>query len=219
MSFDTYRPDIYTNSIVVPLSPLLFIIVVEALNVVLIKAKHKGLFNGVGIGKDKIHVSHFQFTDDALIIGDWSLTNIKNLSRIISCFHLASGLKVNFKKSKFYSLGVSAFETNSYATKIGCQPCSFPCTYLGLPVGAKMSKCLNWNPLLERFRKKLSKWKAKVLSFGGRFTLSKSVLNSLGVKSFSNFKAPKSIISKLEIIRRKFFWGGSSDSNKITWIA
>ncbi|GJZ44561.1 RNA-directed DNA polymerase, eukaryota, reverse transcriptase zinc-binding domain protein [Tanacetum coccineum] len=62
-------------------------------------------------------------------------------------------------------------------------------------------------------------WKAKSLSFGGRLTLIKAVLGSLGVYYFSIFKAPKCILTKLECIRRKFFWGGSLNSNKIPWIA
>ncbi|GJU00233.1 putative RNA-directed DNA polymerase [Tanacetum coccineum] len=168
-----------------PLSPLLFILTIEALNVVLTEAKSKNLFKGVKVGKDKVEVSHFQFADDALIIGEW-------------CHNV---------------------ELHSFATKISCLPSTFPCTYLGLPIGAKMSRCLNWNPLLERFTKRSTKWKSKTLSFGGRLTLTKSVLGSLGVYFFSTFKAPKGIINKLECIRRKFFWGGSLDSSKIAWIA
>ncbi|GKB56549.1 hypothetical protein Tco_0912735, partial [Tanacetum coccineum] len=64
-----------------------------------------------------------------------------------------------------------------------------------------------------------SKWKSKSFSFGGRLTLIKSVLGSLGVYYFSSFKAPKKVICELESIRRKFFWGGGVDENKISWIA
>nr|GEX07865.1 hypothetical protein [Tanacetum cinerariifolium] len=46
-----------------------------------------------------------------------------------------------------------------------------------------------------------------------------NIPSNLGVYYFSTLKAPKKIISKLEGIRRKFFWGGSSDDNKISWIA
>ncbi|GKF62050.1 hypothetical protein Tco_0182104, partial [Tanacetum coccineum] len=82
-----------------------------------------------------------------------------------------------------------------------------------------MSRCFNWNPLIERFHKRLSKWKSKTLSIGGRLTLTKSILGSLGVYYFSTFKAPKKVINQLESIRRNFFWGGSLDDNKIPWIA
>nr|GEW43585.1 hypothetical protein [Tanacetum cinerariifolium] len=66
---------------------------VEALNVILIDVKSKHLFRGTDVGKDKVNVSHLQFSDDALTIGEWSKKNINNLSRILTCFHLASGLK------------------------------------------------------------------------------------------------------------------------------
>ncbi|GKD51406.1 putative RNA-directed DNA polymerase [Tanacetum coccineum] len=202
-----------------PLSPFLFILAVEALNVALLEASNSNIFKGVKVGKDSVHVSHLQFADDALILGEWSRSNAMNLSRILTCFHLSSGLKVNFNKSKLYGIGVSNVELNSLASTIGCLASQFPCIYLGLPIGANMSRCNHWSPLVERFHKRLSNWKSKSLSIGGRFTLIKSVLGSLGVYYFSSFKAPKKIINKLESIRRSFFWGGSMDENKISWIA
>ncbi|GJR65249.1 putative RNA-directed DNA polymerase [Tanacetum coccineum] len=173
------------------------------------RAKNKNKFHGIEVGKDKTYISHLQFADDALIMGEWSLTNAKNLSRILTCFHLAFGLKVNFNKSKLFGVGVTPLEVNSIALSIGCQPSQFPCIYLGLPIGENMSRCANWSPLIDRFLKRLSRWKSKTLSFGGRLTLIKSVLGGLGVYYFSTFKAPKKIIDKLESIRRNFFWGGS----------
>ncbi|GJT25798.1 putative RNA-directed DNA polymerase, eukaryota, reverse transcriptase zinc-binding domain protein [Tanacetum coccineum] len=112
--------------------PILYILAIEALNVVLIEAKSKELFRGVEVGKDKIDVLHFQFADDAFIMGEWSKQNIKNLSRIHTCFYLASGLKVNFSKSEIFGVGVNNKELNTIATSIGYQPCQFPCTYLVL---------------------------------------------------------------------------------------
>ena len=82
-----------------------------------------------------------------------------------------------------------------------------------------MSRCSNWSPLVERFQKPLSNWKSKLLSYGGRLTLLKSVLGNLGVYFFSTFKAPSTIIKKLESTHRKFFWGGNSDEKKMAWIA
>ncbi|PWA50966.1 RNA-directed DNA polymerase, eukaryota, Reverse transcriptase zinc-binding domain protein [Artemisia annua] len=178
-----------------PLSPLLFILAVEALNVALLEAKNNHSFQGIEFGKDKVYVSHLQFADNALIMGEWSKINVLNLSRLPTCFHLPSRLKVNY-----FGIGVSEIERNSLVSSIGCQQSNFPCNYLGLPIGANMSRCDNWQPLLERFHKRLSSWKAKTLSFGGLWT-------------------PKTVIKKLEGIRQKFFWGGGLDSNMIAWIA
>ncbi|GJS69334.1 C2 calcium/lipid-binding domain-containing protein CaLB [Tanacetum coccineum] len=101
-----------------PLSPLLLILAVEALNVSLLDARKNNLFRGVEVGIDKIHISHLQYADDALIMGEWSLSNAKNFSTILSCFHLASGLKVNFNKSIFYRVGVSHLKLNYLALAI-----------------------------------------------------------------------------------------------------
>lgn len=74
-------------------------------------------------------------------------------------------------------------------------------------------------PIIENFHKRLSFWKSKSLSFGGRLTLIKSVLGSLGSYYFSTFKAPVKVINKLEGLRRNFFWGGSLKDRKIAWVA
>ncbi|GKD04387.1 putative RNA-directed DNA polymerase, eukaryota, reverse transcriptase zinc-binding domain protein [Tanacetum coccineum] len=202
-----------------PLSHFLFILAIETLNVALLQARNNNIFHRVKVGKDNIYISHIQFLDDALIMGEWSFLNAMNLSRILTCFHLASGLKVNYNKSKLYGIGVSRLELNSLASTIGCLPSQFPCTYLGLSIGAKMSRCANWKKLIEKFQMRLSSWKSKTLSFGGRLTLVKSILGSLGVYYFSTFKAPSKVINTLEGIRRNFFWGGSMDEKRISWIA
>ncbi|GKC42621.1 hypothetical protein Tco_1060343 [Tanacetum coccineum] len=44
-----------------------------------------------------------------------------------------------FNKSKLFGIGTSQLELNSFATTIGCVPSHFPCTYLGLPIGANMA--------------------------------------------------------------------------------
>ncbi|GJR03016.1 reverse transcriptase domain-containing protein [Tanacetum coccineum] len=145
--------------------------------------------------------------------------NAMNLFRILTCFNLTSGLKINFHKSKLYGVGVTSLEVNSLASMICCLPSKFTCTYLGLLIGGNMSRCANWGILVDKFNKRLSNWKAMSLSFGGRFTLIKFVPNIISVYYFFTFKDPNKIINNLEGIRRIFFWGGTTDENKIAWIA
>ncbi|GJZ18181.1 gag-pol polyprotein [Tanacetum coccineum] len=92
------------------LSPFLFILAVEALSVALLEASNINIFKGIKVGKDSVHVSHLHFADDALILGEWLRSDAMNLLRILTCFHLSFGLKVNFNKSKLYGIGVSKIE-------------------------------------------------------------------------------------------------------------
>ncbi|XP_021971422.1 uncharacterized protein LOC110866587 [Helianthus annuus] len=79
------------------------------------------------------------------------------------------------------------------------------------------AKCIMYT-ILDKFKSKLSKWKARSLSFSGRVTLAKSVLGSLPAYFLSIFAAPKCVLKKLESIRRDFVWGFSDSKKKLRWI-
>ena len=64
----------------------------------------------------------------------------------------------------------------------------------------------------ERFEKRLSSWKGKHLSTGGRLTLLNSVLSSLPMYTMSFFAIPKGVLKKLDYFRSRFFW--QSDEHK-----
>ncbi|GKB74270.1 hypothetical protein Tco_0935682 [Tanacetum coccineum] len=44
-------------------------------------------------------ISHLFYADDAMFIGEWSEQNLHNIVKVLNCFHLASGLKINIAKS------------------------------------------------------------------------------------------------------------------------
>lgn len=62
-------------------------------------------------------------------------------------------------------------------------------------------------------------WQPKLLSFGARIILVKSVLSSLPTYFFSLFKAPKKVIKKPTSLQRNFIWAGNGESRKIHWVA
>ncbi|KAI3506473.1 hypothetical protein L1887_28832 [Cichorium endivia] len=202
-----------------PLSPFLFIMVMEGLNVVMKEARIKGLFTGIKIPHESLTISHLFYADDALFVGEWCKSNIKNLARILRCFFISSGLRVNFHKSKVFGVGVDPQVVAQWAAPLGCSPAYLPFSYLGVPVGANMRLKKNWTPVIDRFQAKLSTWKAKSLSFGGRLTLIKAVLGSLPTYYFSLFVAPLGVLNDLEKLRRKFLWGGVDAKKSIHWVS
>nr|GFB18108.1 RNA-directed DNA polymerase, eukaryota [Tanacetum cinerariifolium] len=70
-----------------------------------------------------------------------------------------------------------------------------------------MARQQAWGGIVDRVKKKFSKWKIKMLFIRGRLTLVKSILGSLPIYNFSIFKVPKCVLNELEGIRKKFFNG------------
>nr|GEV36560.1 RNA-directed DNA polymerase, eukaryota [Tanacetum cinerariifolium] len=95
----------------------------------------------------------------------------------------------------------------SAANNIGYMTLSLPFSYLGVNVGGYMSRIASWDVVINKVLSRLSKWKMKVLSVGGRLALLKSVLGSTPIYYMSFFKALVQVINKLEAIRSHFFHG------------
>ncbi|GKE77279.1 hypothetical protein Tco_1543399, partial [Tanacetum coccineum] len=153
----------------------------------------KGIVRGVRVGSNQVMVSHLQYADDIIFFGEWNSENVKALMSILRCFEEVLGLQVNFNNSKLYGLGVSDEELGSMASGMGCD-------------------------IVDKFKNCLADWKAKTMSFGGRLTLVKLVLDSLPLYYFSMFRVPASVLKNLERIRKNFFWGGIGDGKKISWV-
>ncbi|GJU70546.1 putative RNA-directed DNA polymerase, eukaryota, reverse transcriptase zinc-binding domain protein [Tanacetum coccineum] len=201
-----------------PLSPFLFLLVVEALQVAILEACNKGIFKGVSLSDSGNNLSLLQYADDALFFGKWSRSNAVNLVLILKCFEEAFGLKVSLSKSRFYRVGVDRVKVEAVALSLGCSFGTLPFMYLGLPVGKKMHFCEGWGEVVNRLRNRLSAWKAKSLSVGGRLTLIKSILGSIPIYYLSLFKAPLKIINLFESIRARFFWGFKKGGRGISWV-
>ncbi|XP_076882855.1 putative mitochondrial protein AtMg01250 [Bidens hawaiensis] len=135
-----------------PLSPFLFLTVMEALSCMIVKVCEVGLMTGLQLPNGGPTVSHLLYEDDVMIIGEWSEQNIRNVARILKCFRLSSGLQINFHKSSLYGGEVDGEEVNHMAEVLRCKPSSFPCKYLGIKVGVNMNRISNWDLIIRVFK-------------------------------------------------------------------
>nr|GEW35503.1 RNA-directed DNA polymerase, eukaryota, reverse transcriptase zinc-binding domain protein [Tanacetum cinerariifolium] len=85
-------------------------------------------------------------------------------------------------------------QDNIAASLIGCVVMQNPFRYLGVMVGDSMSRKLAWADTVQKLRSRLSKWKVKTLSIGGRLTLLKSVLGASPLYNMSIYKVPKGVL-------------------------
>ena len=172
-----------------PLSPLLFVLVMEALGRMLDKAVHEGHMLGFSVGNlegRSLAVSHLLFADDTLIFCEADLEQILILRMILIWFEAVSGLKINLSKSELVLVGV-VHNIDLLLNVLGCKQGSLPMKYLGFPLGAKFKDKTIWNPILEKMERRLMGWKCLYLSRGGRVTLIKSTLSNLPTYFLSLF--------------------------------
>ncbi|GJR88098.1 hypothetical protein Tco_0212109 [Tanacetum coccineum] len=195
-----------------PLSPFLFLMVAEALQISILEACGKGLYKGVYLSNNGANISLPQYATDALFFRFWSRLNALHLIHILKCFELALGLKVNMSKIWLIRVGVSISKVDSLTTSLGCTSDYILFIYLGLPIGKGMRYVDGWTEVVNRVHERLSSWKANNLSIDGRLTLLKSVLGSLPIYYLSLFKAPTLIINILESLRRSSLENGNGGS-------
>ena len=62
------------------------------------KAVDLNLFKGYKVGRGLVEISHLQFADDTLFIGDGSSQNILTMKGILRWFELISDFKDNFSR-------------------------------------------------------------------------------------------------------------------------
>ncbi|CAJ2644025.1 unnamed protein product [Trifolium pratense] len=169
----------------------------EGLNVLMEAMVARNLFTGYSVGgQESIVVSHLQFADDTLLMGVKSWANVRALRAVLVLFETMSGLKVNFHKSVLVGVNIPDSWLDEAASVLCCKVGKIPFLYLGLQIGGDPRRLVFWEPVLSRIKNRLSGWKSRFLSFGGRLVLLKSVLTSLPVYALSFFKAPSALLGK-----------------------
>ncbi|RVW90110.1 Transposon TX1 uncharacterized 149 kDa protein [Vitis vinifera] len=141
-----------------PLSPYLFVIVMEALSCLLKRAKEGGFLSGwhlSGRGGGGVEITHLLFADDTLVFCEPSTDQVSYLSWLLMWFEAMSGLKVNLDKSEIIAVG-RVENVEEVALEFGCKVSRLPSTYLGLPLGARFKEVATWDGVEERLRKRLS---------------------------------------------------------------
>ncbi|XP_057734033.1 uncharacterized mitochondrial protein AtMg01250-like [Arachis stenosperma] len=82
-----------------PLSPFLFVLVVDVLHRLVGEVVRNGRISPLLIDRDSIALSHLQFADDTILFCPPEDDTIKNYKRLLRCFELMLGLSINFDKS------------------------------------------------------------------------------------------------------------------------
>nr|GEZ63590.1 RNA-directed DNA polymerase, eukaryota, reverse transcriptase zinc-binding domain protein [Tanacetum cinerariifolium] len=127
-------------------------------------------------------------------------------------------LKINIQKSQVLGVGVLSSIVMQATSSIGCGVLHKQFRYLGVMLGVCMSRHNAWASTLDKLRSRLSKWKVKTLSIGGRLTLLKAVLSASPLNNMSIFKVPKEILNSMEAIRSVSSYHAFNRALLLKWV-
>lgn len=198
-----------------PLSPFLFIIAAEGLNRLFLEAIEQGKLKGMSVVEGGPIITHLQFADDTIIFCNASMEEVEIIKILLKGFEVMSGLRINFHKSLVCGVGINQDQLSIFAKALRCHPQKLPIKYLGMPLGASPRLKSTWKPVIDKIKSRLSSWKRRNTSFGGRLTQIKSVLSNLPIYYMSIFKIPEGVAKTIESIQANFLWGGSDLNRKI----
>lgn len=194
-----------------PLSPLLFNLIGEVLPHLLQSANKNGIFSGIRLPNCSEEITHLHFADDVILFLHNDFSSITGIKRVLQCFYLISGLKINFHKSSLFGFEEDPSIISNWAGLLECMVGVAPFKYLGATIAASPRNIKFLDPLILKFKNKLESWDFDHLSIAGKLVLLKACLDSIPVFWFSLFFIPQTVILTLEKLRRKFLWGTNSN--------
>ena len=180
-----------------PLSPLLFLLVMEVLSRLLKRTENGGFLCGFQAGSHRqgsVHISHLLFADDTVLFCDASREQLLYIWIVLIFFEAITGFKITVGESEIVPIG-DVGNLNALARTLCCKVGILPMRYLGIPLRAHYKDTSTWNPIIEKMENRLSGWKRLYLLKGGRLTLLKSTPSSLPTYFLSLFTIPQAMVA------------------------
>ena len=139
-----------------PLSPLLFILVIEGLSLLISNAREHGLIRGIKVSFS-LTLTHLLFVDDVILLGTSTLPEWIAFDVILSTFCKASGMCISLDKSCFLHSNMDANILNDIARVLPfkMEPIVSSFKYLGYfikPLGYRVS---DWIWLIQKFENRI----------------------------------------------------------------
>jgi hypothetical protein len=197
-----------------PMSPILFNITADMLAILIARANEAGQVEGVIPHLIQDGLSILQYADDTVIFMSHDVAKVINMKLILSTFEQLSRLKINFHKSEIFCFGKAKDPEEFYSQLFGCEIGKYPFRYLSLSMNTRKLNNEDWQTIENRIEKRLSGWKGKMLSVGGRLVLINSVLSSLPMFMMSFFELPRGVLEKIDCFRLRFYWQNDQHKRK-----
>eukprot|EP00253_Pinus_taeda_P030806 PITA_30806 len=199
-----------------PLSPLLYAIQASVLSYQLNHNQQTQTLPGLRSTHKVKDINHAQFADDTLLLGGASIISARSFKKELDIYRMFSRRKINLRKCSIYGWNFSIKELSDIARLLEMEGIrkweSFK--YLGIPIFKSKPKVAHWLPLLDKLKNKIQAWGASWLNNAGKVILMKSVLISMPLYQYSALIAPKTFLSKMDSLLRRFLWEGGNNNDR-----
>jgi hypothetical protein len=189
-----------------PLSPMLFILVMDVLNSLVSAASQENLLQPIHGGLSLHRISLYD--DDVVLSVRPASSDLRMVKGILDCFGHVSVLSCNLPKSAAALIQCSEEDIALVSGELSCTVSNFPCTYLGLPLTLRKTPKAVLMPLVDKVAAKLPGWKAPLLNRAGRLVVVKAVLTTTLIHLMTALDLPRWMIRSIDKLRRGFPWKG-----------
>lgn len=190
-----------------PLSPFLFILMMEGLGRVIISAKEEGRIQGLRLTPNGDTLTHQQFVDDTMLQGTPTVKEAKSFKQILFDLTMAAGTEVILTKSKVFVFNTDISIQRNLSRILGFQRDNLPSKYLGIPLTDKPLRKDVWECIINKLKDKFIKWTIRSQNLVGRLVLTKVVLQTIPIYMLTALLAPTRVLQQIRNIQRDFLWG------------
>ena len=140
-----------------PLSPFLYILMVDSLSRKLSAGKVDGIIPGISAAVGVEAINHALFADDTLFLGGASLKMARAFSKIMQHFCIISGALINNRKSVVYGWNVDQSKVDKISQILGFEGYAYwdKVKYLGLPLTLGKNNPSLWMEIISNIKAKI----------------------------------------------------------------
>ncbi|KAL3689702.1 hypothetical protein R1sor_016011 [Riccia sorocarpa] len=192
-----------------PIAPLLFALSTQPLMEMLKDVQVKGTVQGIQLG-DSMQILEALFADDTGLLLKATENNWKGATEVIQKFEVISGAKLNVMKSLAIPIGFT--EPPLWLKQTGCKIANAGeiWTYLGCPIGVKISEEQILQFMLDKMTNRLQHWTTRMLSWESRVVLTRHILMVLPTYVLMVVGLTKDGYNELTKVCRRFVWGAKT---------
>lgn len=201
-----------------PMSPMLFVIIMEYMHRTLVKMQQNPDFNHHS-KCEKIGLTNLTFADDVLLFCRGDSKSVSMMMETIRKFSDSTGLKVNPAKCQMFFGGMDGCSKENLRRITDFAEGKLPVRYLGVPLSCKRLTIQQYMPLIDKIVDRVKHWTSKLLSYAGRIQLVKSITSAIAMYWMQCFPLPQFVLRKINAICRSFVWTGKQEISKKSLVA